>query len=128
MMKEKRFVSDELLASINVLNTLNGGLSEPQMKLKQFSDHREIRVKVPGVKEEHLRAEIHNNVLSVFYTIAIQSAGMRIEVPKVLYSKQIPYFVDADKISASFENDLFRVTLPFNSLAKGYHRNISIEK
>ncbi len=127
-MKARRFVSNELLASINVLNTLGGGISEAQMKLKQFPDHREIRVKVPGVKEENLRAEIHNNVLSVFYVVAIQSDDVWIEVPKILYSKQIPYFVDADRISASFEKDLFTVKLPFNSMAQGYHRNIPVEK
>jgi HSP20 family molecular chaperone IbpA len=127
-MKERRFVTDELLASIDVLNTLGGGLSQPQMKLKQFSNHREIRLKVPGVKEENLHVEIHNNVLSVFYTIFIQSNLELIEVPKVIYNKQIPYFVDAEKISASFKDELFTVTLPFNSMAQGYHRSVTTEK
>src|SRR5437879_507829 len=111
-MKPRKFLSNELLASIDVLNTLQGGVSEPQLKLKQFSDHREIRVKVPGVKEENLRAEIHNNILTVFYSFQIQSDSLLIEVPKVLYSKPIPYFVDASKIKASYENDFLTVTLP----------------
>lgn len=125
-MKKRKFVKDELLASIDVLNTLNGGVSEPLMILKQFQDHREIRLNVPGVDEVNLKVEIHNNILSVFYTFDLESDGMWIEVPKVVYNKAIPYYVDAKKISASFENNFLIVILPYNSMAEGYHRKVSI--
>jgi hypothetical protein len=124
-MKAKRFVSEDLLMSIDVLNTLNGGVSEHQLALKQFPDHREVRVKVPGLNEENLKAEINDNILSVFYNFRIQSDKLRVEVPKVVYNKAIPYFVDAAKITAGFEDDVFVVTLPFNSLEKGYYSDIS---
>ena len=126
-MKPRRLVSDDLLRSIDVLNTLNGGISESSITLKQFPDHREIRARVPGVKEENFNSEIHNNVLMVYYTTKILSGEILIEIPKVLYNKQIPYFVDADKISASFEANRYVVKLPFNSLAHGYHRKVSAE-
>ncbi len=126
-MKTRKFVSSELLASIDVLNTLHGGVSESQLILKQFQDHREIHLKVPGVKEENLKVEIHNNILSVYYAFNLQSDSLRIEVPKVVYNKPIPYFVDANRISASYEDGFLIVTLPFNSLAEGYHRKVSIE-
>src|SRR5437879_11608927 len=126
-MKARKFVKDELLTSIDALNTLNGGVSEPLMSLMRFQDHREIRVKVPGINEENLKVEIHNNILSVFYTFNFQSVDLLIEIPKVVYNKPIPYFVDASRITASYENDFLMVTLPYNSLAEGYHRNVSIE-
>lgn len=127
VMKERKFVSNELLASIDVLNTLNGGVSEPQMILKQFQDHREIRLKVPGVKEENMKVEIHNNVLSVFYNFDLQSDSLPIHVPKIVYNKPIPYFVDAARITASYESGFLIVTLPYNEMAEGYHRKISID-
>ncbi len=125
-MKARKFVKNELLASIDVLNALNGGVSEPLLQLKQFQDHREIRLRVPGVNEENLKVEIHNNTLSVFYTFDFESDGMWIEVPKVVYNKPIPYFVDVKKISALYENNFLIVVLPFNSMAEGYHRKVSI--
>ncbi len=126
-MKTRRFVKDELLKSIDVINTLSGGVSEPQIRLKQFPDHREIRVKVPGIAEEDFKAEIHNNVLSVFFVMNILSDATMIQVPKVVYNKQIPYFVDASKIAAAFDKDTYIVKLPFNSMAQGYHRSITSE-
>ena len=126
-MKARKLVSSELLASIDVLNSLNGGVSEPQMTLKQFHDHREIRLKVPGVKEENLKVEIHNNTLSVFYIFHFQSDGVWIEVPKVVYNKPIPYFVDATRITATHEDGFLIITLPYNEMAEGYHRRVSIE-
>jgi hypothetical protein len=80
-MKAKRFVTDELLTSIDVLNTLQGGVSEHQLKLKKFPDHREVWVKVPGMKEKDLKAEIHDNVLRVKYSFLLQSDNLWVEVP-----------------------------------------------
>ena len=128
VMKERKFINNELLASIDVLNTLSGGVSEPQMILKQFQDHREIQIKVPGVNEDSLKVEVHNNILSVFYTFHIQSGDLPLHVPKVVYNKSIPHFVDAARITASYEDGFLIVTLPYNELADGYHRKISIDR
>jgi HSP20 family molecular chaperone IbpA len=126
-MKTRKLISSELLASIDLLNTFNGGVSEPKMSLKQFQGHREVHVNVPGVSEENLKVKIHNNTLSVFYIVPLQSDGLPIAVPKVVYNNPIPYFVDAAQISARYEDGFLIVTLPFNGMAKGYDREISIE-
>src|SRR6267154_46664 len=126
-MKTRKFISNELLASIDVLNTVNGGVSEPQLKLKQFQDHREIWVKVAGVSEESLKVEIHNNLLRVFYSMNVATGGISFEIPKVVYNKPIPYFVDLAKIFASCDDEFLVVTLPFNELT-GYHREVSTGK
>lgn len=115
-MKPKRFASDELLTSIDVLNTLNGGVSEHQLVLRKFSDHGEVRVKVPGVSENDLKAEVHDNTLRVRYSFLIQSDNFWVEVPKIVYDKAIPDNVDIEAITASFEDDFLVVKLPFTSL------------
>ncbi|GHN01544.1 hypothetical protein WSM22_30330 [Cytophagales bacterium WSM2-2] len=124
-MKSRKFVSSELLVSIDVINTLSGGVSEHLLKLKQFEDHREIRLKVPGINPEDIKVEINENVLSLLYTFKIQSDNTWVEVPKVVYNKPIPHFVDESRITANFEEDFLVVNLPFNSMTKGYHRTIS---
>ena len=115
-MKAKRFASAELLTSIDVLNTLNGGVSERKVVLKKFPDHREVWVKVPGVKENDLKAEIHDNVLRVRYNFLLQSDNLWVEVPKVVYDKVIPDNVDVTAITATFEDDYLVVKLPFVAL------------
>ncbi len=119
-------IDQELLTSIDVLNTLQGGISEPQLKLIQHQDFREIQLCAPGVREENMRVEIRNNFLNVFYLIELESNHQLVSIPKVVYSKAIPYFIDASKINASYQDGLLSVKLPFNELSDGYHQRIAI--
>jgi HSP20 family molecular chaperone IbpA len=103
-MKGKRMISDELLYSIDVLNTLNGGVSEPIVDLQQHENYREIKCTVPGLQEGALQVEIHNNFLSIYYKLSIESNGKEVQIPRVVYYKPIPYFIDVTKISATVED------------------------
>jgi HSP20 family molecular chaperone IbpA len=125
-MKSNRMISDELLYSIDVLNTISGGMSEPIIELQQYENYREIKCAVPGVQEDALQVEVHNNFLSVYCRLKIETAGKQVQVPRVIYNKPIPYFIDATKISANKEGRYLYVTLPYNELANGYHKRISI--
>ncbi|MFN5169023.1 MAG: Hsp20/alpha crystallin family protein [Cyclobacteriaceae bacterium] len=120
----KPIVNTELLTSIDVLNTLNGGHIEARVALQQKPEWREIRVSVPGIGRDHIKVEIHNNYLMVFYTHQLQLTAQRIEVPRVVYNKAIPYFIDADRIEAVFEGPQLVVRMPFNEFSNGYHRSI----
>jgi HSP20 family molecular chaperone IbpA len=126
-MKNRRMISDELLYSIDVLNTLNGGMSETIIDLQQHENYREIKCTVPGLQEGALQVEIHNNFLSIYYKLSIESDGKEVQVPRVVYYKPIPYFIDVTKISATTEDRFLHVILPFNELANGYHKKISVK-
>jgi HSP20 family molecular chaperone IbpA len=126
-MKGKGMISEELLHSIDILNTLNGGTSEPLIELEQYENYREVRCAVPGVHEGALLVEIHNNFLSIYYMLPIESDGKQVRIPRVAYYKPIPYFIDVAKISATVEDRFLLVKLPFNELANGYHKKISIK-
>jgi HSP20 family molecular chaperone IbpA len=126
-MKDRRMISDELLYSIDVLNTLNGGMSEPMVDLQQHENYREIKCAVPGLQEGELQVEIHNNFLSIYYKFSIESDGKEVQIPRVVYYKPIPYFIDVTKISATTEDRFLHVVLPFNELANGYHKKISVK-
>jgi HSP20 family molecular chaperone IbpA len=114
----------ELLTSVDVLNTLHGGISEPQVSLNQLEGARELRIKVPGVDLESIQVEVNNNILSIYYTMNITSAGKNIRLPYGIYNRQVPYYIDISKIHSVVDETELVITLPFNALADGYHRKI----
>ena len=118
----------DLITSIDVLNTVNGGVSEPQMNMNHFEEYREIRLKVPGIKQEDVHVEVHNNNLSIYYFINMVSSEKLIQLPRFVYNRSVPYFIDINKINARIENDELIVKLPFNRLANGYHKEIKINQ
>ena len=121
-MNKNQFMN--LITSVDVMNTLNGGRPEPVVKLSQFTNSREVRVKVPGIDPKNIEVEINENRLAIFYTINVGSAGKQIAIPYSVYNKQQPYFIDVSKIVAQIEEDELVVTLPYNQLANGYHRRV----
>jgi len=118
----------DLITSIDVLNTVNGGVSEPRMNLSHFEEYREIRLKVPGINREEIHIEIHNNNLSIYYFINMISMGKLIQLPRFIYNRSVPYFIDISKINARIENEEMIVHMPFNRLANGYHKEIKVSQ
>ena len=49
-MKKKNVL--DLATSVDVLNTLSGGISEPQISYYEHEQSREIRLRVPGIDKE----------------------------------------------------------------------------
>ncbi|HWA33854.1 MAG TPA: Hsp20/alpha crystallin family protein [Cyclobacteriaceae bacterium] len=124
-MDTKLNLPQELITGIDVVNTLNGGISEPDILKEKFADHHRITVKVPGIKAENIKIEINNNDLMIYYFISIQSQGKDLKYPRMIYKRSIPYFVDIVNIAATEENNAMIVHMPFNELANGYHRDVS---
>jgi HSP20 family molecular chaperone IbpA len=116
----------DLLTSIDVLNTVHGGVTEPVISLQENSEGREIHVRVPGIEKELLQVEINNNELSVLYLIPVESSGKVIHMPQFVYSKAIPYFIELNGIKAVYRGNELVVKLPFNKRANGYNRRIKI--
>jgi len=126
-MRRANIVSDEIIQTIDIANTLQGGISEPMVRLTRFPEYRQIELRVPGIGEDNMHVKINNNQLMVFYNHLIESRGQVIAVPHFVYNKPIPYFIDANKIKATYEDNVLTVQLPYNELANGFHRDIPIE-
>jgi HSP20 family molecular chaperone IbpA len=118
----------DLITSIDVLNTVNGGTSEPQLNLNHYEEFREIRLKVPGIKPDEIHVEVHNNNLSIFYFINIVCNDKLVQLPRFVYNRNVPYYIDISKIKARLENEEIVVNLPFNRLANGYHKEIKVSE
>ena len=116
----------DLITSIDVLNTVNGGVSEPQLNMVHYEDYREIRLKIPGIQVDDIHVEVHNNNLSIFFFINIQCNDRVVQLPRFVYNRNVPYYIDISKIKAHSEEDELVVNLPFNRLANGYHKEIKV--
>lgn len=125
-MKKEKYL--DLITSIDVLNTLNGGVSEPRLWLEHYEDYREIRLRVPGISQDDIRVEIHNNNLAIFYLINILSGDRLIPLPRFVYNRNVPYYIDINKINARLEEEELIVYLPYNRLANGYHKDVRIKE
>jgi HSP20 family molecular chaperone IbpA len=125
-MKMNRIISEDMLTHVDITNTLAGGVVEPQVTLTQFPEYGQVTLHIPSVQEDRFKIEITNNQLTILYFLDIDSMGKKLSVPQVAYSKPIPYFIDVNNISASFEDQSLIVKLPFNECADGYYRNIEI--
>lgn len=118
----------DLITTVDVLNTLSGGISEPQQHIYETEQGREIRVRVAGIHKNAMNVEIHNNHLTVFYYINIASYDKLVQVPQIVYNKTVPYYIDIGKIYALFEGDELIVHMPYNKLSNGYHRKLRINE
>ncbi len=119
-------MSEEIIQRVDVANTIQGGVSEPQVKLSQHAEYRQIKLKVPGVSEKNMHVKISNNQLVVYFDRKIVSLGSHMSVPFIVYNKQIPYFIDEKNIHAQYHDGELIVQLPFNELTNGYQRDVPI--
>lgn len=115
-----------LVTTVDLLNTLNGGVSEPYVSYRERSDARELRIRVPGVSKEMLQVEIQNDQLNIFYVIPMETAGKKVFLPKEVIRQTLPYFIEIPGIHATFEENELVVNLPYNELSNGYNRKVPI--
>lgn len=74
-----------------------------------------------------MHVKINNNQLIVYYEILVETRDKIIPIPFIVYNKPIPYYIDANRIKAMYEDKVPTVQLPYNELANGFHRDIPIE-
>lgn len=110
-----------------MLNTLYGGSSLTEMKVKREEDRLVIRLTAPGVSASSFNVLVEGHKL-VLYTLLVhdsETIGQRLAVPMFLKVIDIPDFIDAEQIEAIHEHGRVIVNLPFND--EEYHRNIDIK-
>lgn len=115
-----------LLTTVDLLNTLNGGVSEAYITFREETEGHELRVRVPGVSKEMLQVEINNNQLLVYYHIPMVTSGKQVYLPKEVIKQTVPYFIEITGIKASYEDNELVVKLPYNELSNGYNRRVPI--
>ena len=124
-------ISKEILRKVDVLNTLNGGISKPTVIMLRQEKSYLVRVRIPGVDPEKMRVEVRNNKLFLFHDISIENIFTDKEpdiIPFNIGYVLIPFDVNIKKIKALYEDNELMITMPFNELADGYQKRIEIDK
>lgn len=81
----------------------------PAMNLFRADDHYVLVTELPGARKDSLNIEVRDNTLRL--------SGTR-DDQRFERSLRLPADIDADKVSASFEAGILRVTLPETERAK----------
>ena len=117
-MKTELSIPKELLANIDFMNTVNGGMAFPTIKAWQEPEGYRLNIKAPGFDTEKIKIETKDNRFTISYPMSVLEG-----------EAQIPYFfvnfpldpkVDVSAISARRKkDDSIVLTAPF----KGYEGN-----
>lgn len=133
-MKNKIKIPKELLMTIDVNNTLNGGASQPELSIERKKEGYELIVSAPGVDADQLEVEIVKNKLLVYYSLPVFKQRFEEEEsfqsPRILANVGLPHDVDPETVSARYdqwESNLV-VVMPYNHLHDGFRRKIDVER
>lgn len=116
----------QLLKSVDINNTLNGGISQPDVNVVNKGDHLVMKVRVPGVEVLNLDVEIIHNNIVVQHPITLALSEENITLPQVVAAYPITAGIDYQNITASKVEDHLEVIIPYNDLARGLNRHIDI--
>lgn len=105
----------------------------PRMDMYEHKDELVMRVEFPGVKKEDIDVSLEGDELTIEVEkkreeVAEEACYYSCERSFGHYSRTIslPFPVDADKISSTFENGLLEVKLPKAEAAKAKHIEVKV--
>ncbi|GHB80895.1 Hsp20/alpha crystallin family protein [Persicitalea jodogahamensis] len=133
-MKKKLNIPQEMLMSIDFMNTANGGMSQPILNIENRENGYEVTVKAPGIEPDELQVEILKDKLMIYHLLPIfgTSDGESSEMRSIRFisKMQIPADVDVESISARYDEDRRYLTLelPSDQTQQDFHRRINIER
>ena len=116
ILDNKTFLRD-LLGQSDLMNTVNGGVRKTEFSIKKVGNDILIEVSNPSIAPESFNFTINKNelLINVMRFNKSFSNGQPIMYPLFFKVIQIPYYVDINRIEATFENGVFKVLLPYNN-------------
>jgi hypothetical protein len=123
-------IPNEILASIDMLNTLNGGRSQTTLTVSRQESGYEVLVKRPGVEADALQVDVTDGRLWLYQlrpVLSRRDTDPETFLPDLLGNLILPNDVNVEAISARYTGEQWRVFLPFNDLARGFQKHIEVE-
>ncbi len=118
---DNRTLLRELLKQGDVMNTVNGGIRNTSFKLKTLPNGIGIEVSNPSFASESFNFTINKDelLIHVMYLNQTRNEEQINMFPAFFRMVKIPYNVEIEKIEAVYENEIFRIFMPFNSSLPG---------
>lgn len=116
---------------IDVLNTLNGGVSMAHVDVAQKQDWMVVTVAAPGISPEFLHVVVDYNRLVIFGRLPKKGdSEQQPEFNLPLFSQiiKIPFHINTAEIRAVYENNRLKVILPYDEDRKRASKIIEIEQ
>ena len=126
-MKVDRNLIRNLARTADILNTINGGMSQTTIKIHNSEQEWLIKVKTPGVDLDNLRLEVLDNHLYIQQMMEIDQNSSE-KAPYVISMIPLIRQINIDAISATFEDGWTVIKLPFDEMVNGQERQIKIER
>ncbi len=126
MRVEDKMLIKNLANTAELINTINGGMAQPQVILEKSEESWLLRMKVPSVNIDNIKIEVKEGILFVFQNL--EHANSDIELPYLIEMLNLPGQIALDSIYAEFDQNEILVHLPFDELANGFEREIEIIK
>ena len=102
------------LKTFDVLNTIDGGMSQPTIKLVKESEFFKLQVNVPGIKPEALSFEIKNDDIVIHHNLTFENGKGTIDLPHVITAMSMKGNVFSEGIYDYEEGNEYVVQLPFS--------------
>lgn len=126
---------DEFLGSGQPATPGSGGIvMAPRMDMAETDDSIEITAELPGVDEKDLDVTVEGDVLTIKGEKKSESEKKKKDYHLIERSYgsfrrsiRLPGIVDPDKVKASFEKGVLKVTLPKPEEAKQNRRRIDVK-
>lgn len=101
-----------VLKTVDVSNTFNGGMSQPRMSFKIYKDHYKVEVVIPGVQPYDFNADIINEQLVIYHNLTFGNQLDGVTVPHVVGVYKLRKDVDVTEIYGQINNGVLELIMP----------------
>jgi HSP20 family protein len=111
-----KLISSKFIHSIapqlDLLNTIGGGVAQPQLRIDQHPKGVIVRVAMPTVSADSFRVVLNQNKLTVFSEYRHEPDD-QLAAPLFVQTLDLPTNLDASRTDALHEGQELRVRIPF---------------
>ena len=111
-----KFISPKFIRTIapqlDLLNTIGGGVAQPQIRIDQRPKGVVVRVAMPTVSADSFRVVLNNQQLTVFSEYRHEPDD-QLSAPLFVQTLNLPTNLDLARIDAVHEGQELRVRIPF---------------
>jgi HSP20 family molecular chaperone IbpA len=125
-MKPQVTFSKELLAKLDLANTMHGGMAQVSVQGWQSEEGFHLVLHAPGTQPEKISIEAVHQRFVVYYMIDCLDGA--VQMPYYLLNVPLLPVVDVDGITAKITEGKIYIFAPFNDWSKGARKEIALEE